>query len=330
MYNCYFFSNARTSLSVGIEYLDIKKEEIILIPDYNCISVKNIIKTKKNNFLYYNINNNFTPDWIHINKLLNNHNIAAIISVNYFGFPSNIYEFRKFCIKKKIYLIEDNSHGYSSISNNNALGSIGDISITSFTKQLNVVCGGLLQINKLNNSNFDFYNNLNKKKIKYYDYLKNYIRRHFPYLSNVIRFNFKTKHNYNNPLAFHDNDTEMHLIDNFSLNYIKNFNKMSHMLHRNKSYQIWQDYFKLNFNLNPIFSIYEYPTVSPWCFPLLTYDLSMRNNLLNWAYKNKIIAFTWPSLPYELIESNSQSFQLWEKVICFSLDKIPNKIKYDF
>ena len=37
-----------------------------------------------------------------------------------------------------------------------------------------------------------------------------------------------------------------------------------------------------------------------------------------WGWKNDYIVFSWPTLPRELVNKNSKSFEFFNKIICFS------------
>ena len=74
----------------------------------------------------------------------------AILLINVLGNSSNIYEIRKFALKKKIYLIEDNCESLGSKYKNHYLGSFGDFSTFSFyySHQITSGEGGMVACKK--------------------------------------------------------------------------------------------------------------------------------------------------------------------------------------
>src|SRR5207253_7011257 len=69
-----------------------------------------------------------------------------IMMVHYFGIPQDINRFIEFAAHNKLFLIEDNSHGYGSSYDNKPLGTFGDIGISSPRKSLPILNGGMLYL----------------------------------------------------------------------------------------------------------------------------------------------------------------------------------------
>ena len=64
--------------------------------------------------------------------------------IHFFGRPQKVNEFKKYCLKKKIFLIEDNCHGFSGVKNFKLSGDIGISSPYKILEQINN--GGVLFI----------------------------------------------------------------------------------------------------------------------------------------------------------------------------------------
>jgi hypothetical protein len=73
---------------------------------------------------------------------------AAVLAVNYFGFPQDLTVFRRYCQRTGAVLIEDNAHGFLSRDpNGELLGSRGAAGVFSFRKTIAVSDGGALVFN---------------------------------------------------------------------------------------------------------------------------------------------------------------------------------------
>ena len=73
----------------------------------------------------------------------------AVVSTNYGGFGGNLRDLRNVCNEFNLMLIEDNAHGFGSLSYGVPLGTFGDFSVISFHETKNIHCGegGALIIN---------------------------------------------------------------------------------------------------------------------------------------------------------------------------------------
>ena len=89
------------------------------------------------------------PSLDQIKKCVNK-NTKAVVIVHYQGYSVDyLHQLKKFCLKKKIYLIEDAAQGFGSYFKNKPLGSFGDFACFSFheTKNLHSGVGGMLVVN---------------------------------------------------------------------------------------------------------------------------------------------------------------------------------------
>lgn len=154
----YFFFSARYALSAGIEALNIKSGDIVLLPSYNCgVEIDPFIHhgTKP---VFYRIDRNLRIDLVDLlNKI--SEKVKAILVTHFLGFPQPIDEVKKICRERNLFLIEDCAHALLSYHGGKPLGSYGDVSIFSLLKTLPVPNGGVLVIN---NSNIN-YNHCSEK-----------------------------------------------------------------------------------------------------------------------------------------------------------------------
>lgn len=85
------------------------------------------------------------PDTFNIDTRLIEEKITnrtrAIVTINYNGVSCDYTEIRRICDSYGLFLVEDNAHGLGGVSHAGALGTFGDISVTSFHETKNVSCG---------------------------------------------------------------------------------------------------------------------------------------------------------------------------------------------
>ena len=131
-----------------------------------------------------------------------NNNTKVILFVNYFGIPNEIEKLKEFCNKKKIILIEDNSHGFMGMYNNQLMGTLADYGIASPRKHLNINYGGILYSNKKIIINLPKIKNTNKRNIliKLKKKLNNY-----PKVKSRIKKIIRKRPLYENQNSFREN-----------------------------------------------------------------------------------------------------------------------------
>ncbi len=304
----HYFSHARTALKYGIKLFN--KKEHILIPEFICDVVSDTIK-ETNVFLFYKTLSNFKPDWNYLNKLVNENICSSIIMVNYFGIPQDVEKFINFCEKNQLCLIEDNAHGFGGKYDDKLLGDIGDISISSPRKLMDIYSGGILKINnqkyKLKKIDIENYpiNNLNfyrkKNKIKL-NFLKKFAKNYIYSRPNYEKLNLK------------ENKIRDYNIDIYSKKIIVETqidNKK-----RVDQFNKWQNFFIKN-GLIPIFKNLEDYKLNPWCCPAYVENFKDASYWFDWGWRNNIFVFSWPNLPDEHL-NNIEIIDRRRKLICFS------------
>ena len=141
------FAHARTALWYGLQQLPMEQGQIMLVPDYICEVVLKPLEDLGIRAMFYPVDDNFAPDWKVLEVLQSNESVHAFLLVHYFGQPQDIERAKKFCNQHKLWLIEDNAHGYGGKLNGRLLGSFGDVGISSPQKQLSILSGGILFMN---------------------------------------------------------------------------------------------------------------------------------------------------------------------------------------
>ncbi len=79
-----YFEHARIALKYGLLNLGLKPNDELLLPGYICNVIISQIYSIGVKPVYYNINDNFLPDYRHLKKLTTR-KTKAILLMNYFG-----------------------------------------------------------------------------------------------------------------------------------------------------------------------------------------------------------------------------------------------------
>lgn len=317
--NEFYFSHGRTAFKYILKKI-IKLNQEVLIPDYICESITQPLNQLRIKYKFYKINNDLKIDWKYLNNIIDK-NTKAILFVNYFGIPNEIFRLKDFSKKNKIILIEDNSHGFYGFFEDQLMGTFGDFGFASPRKQLDINSGGILYANeffKIDLPKFEI-----DLKIKNQNKIKNYIKK-YPFIKNTIKKYFLKRPEYEKQISFREKEIKDYLIDDISKRKLKDI-KNNIIIKKNnfENFKLIEKFAYKN-KLNPIFK--NYPSkINPWCYPVLLKNQKEQIKWLNWGWKNNIDIFTWPTLPKNLVYNTSNSYNLWKKIICFSTKNIENK-----
>ena len=305
-----YLTSGRYACVLGLKNLGLKNGDKILLPEYICSTL--VEKIKENNFSikFYSVNSNFEPNWKSINHKFEKR-VKAIIMVNYFGQPNDISKFIKFCKKKKIYLVEDNSHGFGNRYKGKLLGTFGDIGFSSPYKKIpNLISGGVLYSKK----------KLDKRlfKPKYQpnilDYIKIFLKINLPLLKK-IKF-YYSNNDYLNPYQRFDSNIVDGLIDNYSYRKIIKTNILKINANLINNYKIQANFLK---KIPLKFKFIQNKNV-PWKLVIMTNNEKTSSKIISLGKKYKILISTWPTLPFSLIKNNSRLISLWKKILVISID----------
>lgn len=137
-------SFGRTALFVGLKAIDVKNFEIIL-PAFCCTVVRHAVSLAGAKPVFVEVNfDTFDYDLKDLQKKINK-KTRAIILTHYFGrVSSNINQIIKLTKTHNVKLIEDCAHSLGAEYNGKKIGTFGDISIFSLTKNMLNFGGGVL------------------------------------------------------------------------------------------------------------------------------------------------------------------------------------------
>jgi dTDP-4-amino-4,6-dideoxygalactose transaminase len=157
------------ALEISAILLDLQRNDEVIMPSYNFVSVANAIVLRGAKPVFVDID----PKTLNISiKNLKNKitkRTKAIYIVHYGGNACDMIELKKIAKKKKIFLIEDAAHAFTAKYQNKYLGTIGDIGVFSFHETKNLVGGqgGCISINNkalIKRANFILDKGTNRKQ----------------------------------------------------------------------------------------------------------------------------------------------------------------------
>lgn len=140
-----YYSLARHALKQALLLSGISHGDHVLLPSFICRELLSSMAETGSIPVYYEVDENLNPElppeqWPHA---------AAVIAVNYFGFPQNLEPFRTYVAHTGAVLIEDNAHGYFSRDIEGSwLGTRADIGIYSLRKTLPLFNGAMLYVSE--------------------------------------------------------------------------------------------------------------------------------------------------------------------------------------
>jgi dTDP-4-amino-4,6-dideoxygalactose transaminase len=133
----YFYSSGRAALHHILSLLIQKEKKKILLPDYLCESIVEVVKISKIPFYFYSINEDLSINIDSIKEIYTEK--SSILIINYFGGIDVLNEIKKLRnIDLNISIILDNVQAFYSMFESFDV----DFMFTSFRKQLPVPDGG--------------------------------------------------------------------------------------------------------------------------------------------------------------------------------------------
>ena len=178
-----FLTNSCTSaLEICALAIDLKSDDEVIVPSFAFITTASSFARAGCKLKFCDIQkNNLMPSFKDIKKCISK-KTKALVLVHYQGYSINfLHELKRFCKKKKIFLIEDAAQAFGSYLRKKPLGSFGDFACFSFheTKNIHSGSGGMLVVNNkkfLKKVRFIFDKGtnrflMNSNKIRYYSWV---------------------------------------------------------------------------------------------------------------------------------------------------------------
>jgi dTDP-4-amino-4,6-dideoxygalactose transaminase len=158
----------RTALVIALKTLGVGQGKSVIVPSFTCEVVVNAVKYCGAKPIFADVDPdtfNVRPEQIEakISK-----NTQAVIFIHCYGQPADVNEILEVARKNDLFVIEDAAHSFGAEYHGSKVGIFGDVSIFSFTKNMNCSSGGALVTNsddlilKARNflKNFDTHGNL--------------------------------------------------------------------------------------------------------------------------------------------------------------------------
>lgn len=152
--NQIYTKSARTGFLHLLEWLGIERPEVILLPSYIGISVRegsgvlDPVCESGIDYDFYRVNEDLSAEIGDLELKIQSKNVKAIFVIHYFGIvQSDMKYIRNLCNDNSIILIEDCAHCMPCSYERNDIGLTGNFSLFSIHKVLPVKDGGILRIN---------------------------------------------------------------------------------------------------------------------------------------------------------------------------------------
>lgn len=307
----YGFAYGRTALREGLRMLGVEAGGEILAPQFICHSVLDPVFELGLCPVLYEVAEGLGPVWKDLEARISPRT-RAVIMVHYFGVPQDISAFREFCERKRIFLIEDNAHGFGGRLEGRLLGTFGDIGISSPRKSFPVINGAVLYSRVKAPPPPPF--PLEPIKLLWRSF-KSSSRRVIE-SSEVLRKALIRPKDYASQEAFRDDHTGHFAMDRKTADFLEAQDLELCRSRRQACYHVWESWASRQAGLRPVFdSIPE--GCMPLAFPALCASAKESGNCFDWGHEHGIDVFSWPTLPREVVDGRARAMGLWERLACF-------------
>lgn len=141
--NAIFVTSGRVAIALALQQMKIGKGDKVLVPAYHCASMVEPVIWLGATPVFYKINPDTTADLDDLKSKLGG-TTKVLMATNYFGFPQNLTDIRRFCDVNGLLFLEDCAHSFMGEYQGKPLGSYGDYAIASAMKFFPIYEGGCL------------------------------------------------------------------------------------------------------------------------------------------------------------------------------------------
>ena len=293
----------------------------VYLPNFFCNDPIPLLNQKNINLIYYEIDDQFEPDLLHLNRLSETAKPDIFLGVHYFGNPLVSNFLKNFCIKNNCWYLEDATH---CLKRDKIIGTQGDFVIFSPYKHIAIPNGAILIVrsNGPSKLNVDDYSSLNinqflKVELKKFKFKKGLIKKDFflsvkwvikkiilLVLNEINLFSGYYKDIYKKSLkANYFERIHSHKISFISKYLISRYdlNKISSIRIRNQN--IFKDILENKIKIHKKFnSKQNYFNHSPYLLPIILKSDDEAFELIN----NGIPVVRWPLYPKESLNSSEK------------------------
>ena len=144
--NLHFFLKGRGGMFQALASLRHRQGGEVLLPAFHCPSVVEPVLRAGYQPRFYAINRDLTINVPNVSAQISQRT-AAIVIVNYLGFPADLGPFREIRHSIDCCIIEDWAHSFLRANPVRLAGSLGDLMVYTFNKLLPTYAGGGLLVN---------------------------------------------------------------------------------------------------------------------------------------------------------------------------------------
>lgn len=314
------YALGRTALTVGLRMLGLKSGDVLLAPDYLCDVVWHGAARAGVIVAPFPLSDDLTPVWSVVESLAAQTGARALLMVHYFGQPQDVERHRALCADRKLFLVEDNAHGYGGTLHGKMMGTLGDIGIASPRKIIGTRSGGLLFAGsgaKITSVPIPLTRTKNTNVAR----LARAALSRFPRIKSRVRGLLDLNKDWSDPRLYREQPAPDDAIDPASSRKIAATDWAAVARARRAAWDGWTQ-FAVGRGLKPVF-VDAHPESCPWALPVYARDESERDRWLRWGARHGVTMFTWPALPESLIAPRQPALERWKKTLCFSLDRAP-------
>ena len=316
-------ASARTALKLALLDLDLDPTKTILVPDFICDVLLEPIRHCGLKPRYYSTTRDLVPDWEALEVMAAERSCSALVMVHYFGQPQDVVQFRAFCDRHNLILIEDNAHGHGGYLGGIPLGTLGDVGISSPRKILGTPSGGALY--GAGPNAHQAVENLKTFPMHHPAVIARAVLRSVPAIRRRLKAWRDQGRNWSDPRLDREVPQSDYAIDAWSRQRFIVAEWETIALKRRARWNVWSQFAQDKGGELIINRVH--PESCPWALPVYVRDLDERNAWLKWGAKNRIVMFPWPTLPEEVISSDGEALARWKCLLCISLETGPDKLE---
>ena len=304
-----FFTYSRDALNKILELNNIDSNDEIIVPDYLCSTVIEVILSVTKKIKFYKVNKKLAYDEDEIEHLISN-KTKLIIFVDYFGIESSVSERLEQQIKKhKIILVKDAAHSFLTILNNDFVKNYNyDYVISSIYKNLPLQVGSIAIGNFYDAKNF-----INTSIL---------IKRFFVLsIKNLIYF-LRLQKFITNGLLDIQTSNSTYKNSSYGINayqiysfFFKRINFKRVIKEKRQLGSKFDSYIRNNSHFTPMIDKSLIDKSILQAYPLIFKCKNERDDLLKIMIKNGIDAYTWPT--FHTVNYNED---LWNKVLLLPIE----------
>ncbi|MFH1982543.1 MAG: DegT/DnrJ/EryC1/StrS family aminotransferase [Pseudomonadota bacterium] len=318
----HYYGYARDALFDALRVCGLGPGDTVLFPAYICDVSLEPVRRLGLRVSFYPVSDVLRPDWGTLWRCIAETTAKAVMSVNFFGFPQPMEQWRELAKETGVAWINDNAHGYGSRHGDIFLEAFGDVSVTSMRKVLPLVNGACLRINRPD---------LLTPPPECQPFAG--VRSPLPIPEEWRRFSRSaaamagldrrppkgaSPYGQMPPPAEADHRSgPMGQVSRRVLARLEDRVIEAWGRSRRRIYRLWGNYCA-DTPLRPVFSALP-PGVSPMVFPCYARSFQHRQKWLHWAWARNIDAYPWPSLPAACRRDDSAAGDRWRRLLCFPI-----------